>query len=608
MITADPAPRIAAILEPLRPYADEILIAADSRLDDETLARYNALADRLFRIEHVHLERHLAWLYSQCSGDWILRLDGDEVLSSALVRRLPELLASREVQQFSLRRAWLYRDQDHLLAGAPWSHDFVNRLIRNTGALRVPGSMHTNVDPAGPHEYLHEYLYHLDLLVNSAQQRRDKVVRYEVAAPGLRTEQGAPMNDAFYLPELREALDLAPVPDEDRELLARAVAASGDVDPEPDLADVPLVTLAEMDRSWERRAVVDSAYRARIEPCEQGVALAPASPGSLLLDVSNEGTERWPWRLDEEPLIRLGYRWLSSDGSLYTEECPRFPFSRGVLPGQRILTRLEVLAPVDPGDYLLEVDIVHENVRWFHCACRVPVRVAPQTELPAPGARLLETPPPRLQRWRRVRIPRTIHRVWLGDRTMPAEHQRFGETFAEHHRGWEMRLWTEADMPALEITAADRERARDHSEMSDLFRYEVLQRFGGIYVDTDVECLRPLTPLMRGVDAFAALEVPGRVGTAVLGAVPGHPVFARAARLARRTLGTGLNNADANGPYFLSLLLEQEPGAAILGARCFYPYLWDEPERRNETFPEAFAVHHWAMSWLPAGERSPEGQ
>jgi len=197
-----------------------------------------------------------------------------------------------------------------------------------------------------------------------------------------------------------------------------------------------------------------------------------------------------------------------------------------------------------------------------------------------------------------VRIPRTIHRVWLGTAPIPEEHQRFGETFARHHPGWEMRLWTDEDLPDLDITAIDRDRSRTRSELSNLVRYEVLHRFGGVYVDTDVECQRPLPPLLKGIDAFAALELPGRVCTAILGAVPGHPVFGRATRLTRRTLGTGLHSAIANGPYLLSLLLEQEPGFAIFAKKLFYPYLWDEPERRHEAFPEAYAIHHWALSWV----------
>jgi hypothetical protein len=123
-------------------------------------------------------------------------------------------------------------------------------------------------------------------------------------------------------------------------------------------------------------------------------------------------------------------------------------------------------------------------------------------------------------------------------------------------------------------------------------------------VDTDVECRRPLTPLLRGIDAFAALEVPGVVGSAVLGSIPGHPAFARAARLARYTLGTGVHSPDANGPRFLSLIVEQDANVAIFGARLFYPYLWDEPERSHDPFPDAYAVHHWTLSWVGEGTQS----
>jgi inositol phosphorylceramide mannosyltransferase catalytic subunit len=606
LITADPPRRLAAALEPLRPYADEIVIAADSRVDAETLAGYGSLADRLLRIDFRESERHLSWLYAQCSGDWILRLDGDEVPSQGFIRRLPEMLASRRVQQFWASVAWLYPDAERFLAGPPWS-DFTIRLVRNDGTLRARGRQHLHLDPVTPCEYVEEPFYHLDLLACDEEERRDKAIRYEVSRPHLLAPGGGRINEAFYLPELRDSLELRAVPDEDRASIAAAFDAqkvlSSATTPTP---DVPLVLLEEMDRLWEGRTVGGGAYRAKLEPHEPSSTLAPSEQRHVFFLVSNEGTERWPARLDADPPIRLSYRWLHTDGSVHTAEGPRSPFSRVVNPGERILTPLHVDAPPDAGAYLLEVDIVHEDVRWFGCSCRVPVRVEHPRGLPPAGIRLGETPPPRRQRWRRMGIPRTIHRVWLGGKPMPEEHERFGETFVRHHPDWEMRLWTDENLPELGITAAEREQARSQSELSNLVRYELLHRFGGVYVDTDVECQRSLTPLIRGIDAFAALEAPGRVGTAVLGSVASHSAFARAARLARQTLGIGVNSTDANGPYFLSLILEQEPRVAIFGADLFYPYSWDEPERRNEAFPDAYTVHHWALSWLatPNGSKA----
>jgi inositol phosphorylceramide mannosyltransferase catalytic subunit len=604
LITADPPARVAAILEPLRPYADEIVIAADVRVDEATLAGYDTIADKLFSIEFILAERHLAWLCAQCDGDWILRLDGDEVASQAFVRRLPVMLGTRDVQQFWIPRAWLYPDAEQILAEAPWSEDFVNRLMRNNGTLRISGLQHTDPEAVSPREYIEEPLYHLDLLTTNHRERRDKVVRYEAARPGLLAAGGGRLNEAFYLPELRETLKLHPVPEEDRVAITRALAGSAPVSA-ASVENVPLVSLEEMDRMWEGRTVGADAYRASIEPHEPALSLAPSEQRHVVMRVRNEGSERWPANLDEQPQIRLSYRWRNPDGSVHTPEGPRSVFPRAVNPGESILAPLHVDAPAAAGEYVLEVDVVHEDVRWFDCACRVPVRVEDPKGLPPAGVRLRETSAPCLKGGQEMRIPRTIHRVWLGGRPMPEEHKQFGETFVQHHPDWEMKLWTDDDLPELGIGAAERELARTRSELANLVRYEALHRHGGVYVDTDVECQRPLIPLMQGIDAFAALEVPGRIGTAVLGSIAGHPVFERAARLARQTLGIfEPRAASTNGAYFLSLIAEQEQNVAIYEAELFYPYLWDEPERRHEKFPDAYVVHHWALSWLE--ERLPD--
>jgi len=598
LLTADPHGRVASIIEPLRPYADEILIAADSRVDERTLAGYAAISDRLFRIEFCMIERHLAWLWAQCNGDWILRLDGDEVASESFTRRLPDLLATRTTHQFWTPNAWLFPDAEHRLALAPWSTDFVARLVRNDGTLRTRGDQHMHMEPVTPREYLAEPFYHLALLTRSEQERRDKSIRYEVARPRLIATGGGRINEAFNLPELRDALELGLVPEEDRARIARALAPPDlPVDEQPSAASAPFVSLAEMDRLWEGRPVGDGAYRAFLEPLEPTCTMAPGETRQVFIHVANEGDERWPALLEEAPPIRLSYHWLDQDGATRIQEGPRSALLRAITPGERVLVPLNVAAPTQPGSYVLEVDLVHEGVRWFNCARRIPVAVAQPAGLPTSGDRLKETATGRFRRLRAQRIPRTIHRVWLGEAPMPQEFESFARSFVAHHPDWEMRLWTDADLTTLGLGPTERARARTAAELSNLVRYELLHRYGGVYVDADVECLRALTPLLRGIDAFAALEAPGRVGNAVLGAVAGHPVFARAARLARRTVGIGACSPDASGPYFLSLIIEQEPRVTLFPSRLFYPYSWEEPERRHESFPDAYTVHHWTMSW-----------
>src|SRR5215210_456430 len=98
------AERISATFASLRGIADEFVVAVDARVSSDEVARIAALTDVVRRIEFGYPERHLQWLHAQCSGDWILLLDDDEVFSGALLRRLPELIADESVRQYVLRR------------------------------------------------------------------------------------------------------------------------------------------------------------------------------------------------------------------------------------------------------------------------------------------------------------------------------------------------------------------------------------------------------------------------------------------------------------------------------------------------------------------------
>ncbi len=180
---------------------------------------------------------------------------------------------------------------------------------------------------------------------------------------------------------------------------------------------------------------------------------------------------------------------------------------------------------------------------------------------------------------------------------MPDEYERYGESWRRHHANWEMRLWTDADAEELgcaEVVA----RARTYVERSDVLRYEVLRRQGGVYVDTDFECLRPIDPLLEGVRAFAAYARADRpkVATGVMGCVPGHPAFECAAERVRERVGSV--TLGETGPWLMTEVVRDFPEVTLFGSELFYPYHWTELHRRDSEFPEAYAVHHWSLRFL----------
>ena len=138
--TNDPPARVAAALAIVAPIAHEIIVAVDDRVDARTLGPLHAVADRHIRAEFVHpLEANLAWLHDQAKGDWVLRVDGDDVVSEALVRRLSTPGWDAGITHAYVSYRWLWDQPDQMLAQPPWWPDPALRLARSERRRQGPG-------------------------------------------------------------------------------------------------------------------------------------------------------------------------------------------------------------------------------------------------------------------------------------------------------------------------------------------------------------------------------------------------------------------------------------------------------------------------------------
>lgn len=372
--TRDPGPRVRALLAPLREVADEVVVAVDSRVDPDTLGEHAAAADRLVRFEYGEPNASLAWMHEQCRGDWVLTIAGDEVPSAALVEALGELTATRRVLQTWVPTRWVFPDALHWLAEWPWFPDFHNRLVRNDGTLRFPGRKHTFAAPALPAQWVDAPIYHLPLVLDSEDERRARVTRYEGQAPGLALPGGLPLDATYYLPERHAEHALERVPESDAVLIDRVLGASPDGTPAP--RQVEPAPLAEIQRLWAARAFAAAGYRARVAPFEppRTLRLRPREADAVHVRVTNEGGERWPWGLDAAPRVRLGYRIAHMDGG-EPWDGPRSPLPHELRPGESCIAPVTIEAPERPGAYQVAVDLVHDPVRWFGCEVRFELTV-----------------------------------------------------------------------------------------------------------------------------------------------------------------------------------------------------------------------------------------
>ena len=126
-------------------------------------------------------------------------------------------------------------------------------------------------------------------------------------------------------------------------------------------------------------------------------------------------------------------------------------------------------------------------------------------------------------------IPKIIHQIWIGPKAPPAILKTSQESIQKFHPDWEYKLWTDADVPGL---ALFNKRFYDESdnwgEKSDILRYEILKRYGGVYMDVDVICTKPFDILNHTYEFYASLDpliTAAFLSNAIIGSVPEHPIL-----------------------------------------------------------------------------------
>lgn len=170
------------------------------------------------------------------------------------------------------------------------------------------------------------------------------------------------------------------------------------------------------------------------------------------------------------------------------------------------------------------------------------------------------------------------------------------------HPHWDHRVWTDENRPTLRNEESFRASAVA-SQRADILSYELVYRFGGVYLDTDMECLKSIDGLLEGIEAFTGEQEPGELAHGIFGSVAGHPWLEDVVAQMSTSIEQHEDILRATGPRMLTAVTRSHPEVKIFPPELFYPYLAHEPSRAAGPFPSAYAVHRWHGSWVPAEEK-----
>jgi hypothetical protein len=120
----------------------------------------------------------------------------------------------------------------------------------------------------------------------------------------------------------------------------------------------------QFEQAWMRAAFRATDYREEISALNAPSQLHTGEKFNIQFKVRNLGSAVWPavGTEDYKYQMNLGNRWILNGKS---SEDNRAVMKADLPPGGETDIKLTVNAPTTPGEYTLEIDMVHEGVTWF---------------------------------------------------------------------------------------------------------------------------------------------------------------------------------------------------------------------------------------------------
>ena len=122
-------------------------------------------------------------------------------------------------------------------------------------------------------------------------------------------------------------------------------------------------------------------------------------------------------------------------------------------------------------------------------------------------------------------IPKKIHYCWFGGNPLPELAQKCIASWKQYCPDYEIIEWNETNFDVnCNRYCAEAYAAKKWAFVSDVARLYALVTEGGIYMDTDVEVLKPLDEFLE-LDAFSGFESFDRIPTGIMAASKGQAMF-----------------------------------------------------------------------------------
>jgi len=207
-------------------------------------------------------------------------------------------------------------------------------------------------------------------------------------------------------------------------------------------------------------------------------------------------------------------------------------------------------------------------------------------------------------------VPKIIHQIWIGS-SVPKKYNTWRQSWMKYNPDFKYILWDEKAILKLGLVNERKFlQAKNPGVKSDIARYEILFKFGGIYVDTDFEALKPIDPklLSKSFIAGQVFSYSPSVANGLMISIPKFILFKKLIENLQeyRENMSPMEILNYSGPQYMTKVIfnnkEDLNDIVICPSQYFYP--WPNFMIKSEQNPyslisdKSICIHHWEMSWM----------
>ncbi len=210
-------------------------------------------------------------------------------------------------------------------------------------------------------------------------------------------------------------------------------------------------------------------------------------------------------------------------------------------------------------------------------------------------------------------IPRVIHYCWFGDNEPGEQSKECIESWKRFCPDFEIKCWNEKNYDVGKHKYMEEAyKNKAYAFVSDYARLDILYNYGGLYMDTDVEVIKDLSPLLSH-EAFCGfcLHAPRIASGLNMGSVKEQPVIKDMLDVYKyeRYVTDGGYNKTMCQVYNTKALvyhgLKTNGRYQVLDGMTVYPKDYFDPKSSHfgimTSLKHAYSIHHSTNTWVSAG-------